>query len=182
MKPLIPVPRDRLAELLQASGSPLTPEQYVASLPEMQTNKKYESRAWAAAISKYCLVVVAALGVITVPFLGFDIENLIIVVGLVTVTYFEFRVHRYFREGNPEAPTLGYRNQACFAAAIVIYCLYSAFSTFQLPAEDMNLIEQSNFIDPGVLNNLVRVFYLFIAVLAGGSQYGLAMYYRSARS
>jgi len=103
------------------------------------------------------------------------------VVGLVTVTFFEFRVHRYFRENNPRAPGLGFRNQSAFAAAILIYCLYHAFSPVQIPVQDMTLVEENNLIDPGTLKNLARVFYLSIAIVAGGSQFALAWYYRCAQ-
>jgi len=181
MKPLISIPREALAELLRASGSPLTPEQYLASLAELDIYKKYNGRAWAAVISKYCILVVAILSVVLLPILGFDVENLIIVAGLATVTFFEFRVHRYFCENNPKAPSLGFRNQSCFAAAILIYCLYHAFFAFQLSVQDMNLVEENNLIDPNALKSLTRVFYLGIAIVAGGSQYGLAVYYRSAQ-
>jgi hypothetical protein len=181
MNPLIPIPREALAELLRASGSPLTPEQYAASLAELDIYKKYNSRAWAAVINKYCILVVAILSVVLLPVLGFDAENLMIVAGLATVAFFEFRVHRYFRENNPKAPGLGFRNQSAFAAAILIYCLYHAFFTFQLPVQDMNLVEENNLIDPGSLKSLARIFYLGIAIVAGGSQYGLAVYYRSAQ-
>jgi len=181
MNPLISLPREALAELLRASGSPLTPEQYVASLTEVAAYKKYPRRALAAAISKYCLLLVAILAVVCLPLVGFDLEDLIIVAGLATVTFFEFRVHRYFRENNPQAPSLGFRNQSAFAAAILIYCLYHAFSTFQLPVQDMNLIEENNLIDPSALKNLTRIFYLGIALVAGGSQFGLAWYYRGAQ-
>jgi len=181
MNPFISISREKLAELLRASGSPLTPEQYVASLPETGAYKKYASRATAAAWSKYFLLVVAVLAVVLLPVLGFDFENLIIVAGLATVTFFEYRVHRYFRENDPRAPSLGFRNQSAFAAAILIYCLYHAFSTFQLPLQDMNLVEENNLIDPSALKSLARVFYLSIAVVAGGSQFGLAWYYRSAQ-
>ena len=51
MNPLISIPREALAELLRAAGSPLTPEQYLASLTEMDIYKKYPGRAWAAAVS-----------------------------------------------------------------------------------------------------------------------------------
>jgi len=102
-------------------------------------------------------------------------------VGLATVTFFEFRVHSYFRENNPKAPSLGYRNQSCFAAAILIYCLYHAFFTFQFSAQDMNLVEENNLIDPNSLKSLFRLFYLCIAIIAGGSQFGLACYYRGAQ-
>ena len=181
MNPFVSIPREALAELLRASGSPLTPEQYLASLQEADDYKRYPSRAWAAVISKYCILVVAILSVVLLPILGFDFENMIIVAGLVTVTYFEFRVHRYFCENNPQAPSLGFRNQSCFAAAILIYCLYHAFAPVQLSSQDMNLIEENNLIDPATLKDMGRIFYLGIAVVAGGSQFWLACYYRSAQ-
>jgi len=182
MPTYITIPREGLAELLRAAGSPLTPEQYVASLPqpEMGPYRKYPGRAVAAAISKYFILVVAVLGVVGLPFMGFDLEDIIIVTGLVTVTFFEYRVHRYFSECDPRAPSLGFRNQTCFAAAIVIYCLYHAFTVFQLPHDTMTLVEQNNLIDMNSLKAMVRAFYLGIAVVAGGSQFGLALYYRAA--
>jgi len=181
MNPLISIPREALAELLRASGSLLTPEQYLASLPELSTYKKYPGRAKAAAVSKYFLLVVAVLAVVLLPILGFGFENLVIVAGLATVTFFEYRVHRYFRDNNPKAPNLGFRNQSCFAAGILIYCLYHAFSTFQIPLQTQTLVEENNLIDLNMLGSLVRVFYLSIAVIAGGSQFGLAWYYRGAQ-
>ena len=185
MNPLISIPREALAELLRASGSPLTPEQYVASLPELGAYKKYPGRATVAAWSKNTLLVVAVFAglfaVISVPFFGFSFENVIIVVGLSAVTFYEYRVHRYFREWNPEAPSLGFRNQSAFAAAILIYCLYHAFSAFQIPLQTQTLIEENNLIDSNALKSVARVFYLIIAVVAGGSQFGLAWYYRSAQ-
>jgi hypothetical protein len=182
MNPFISIPRQALAELLKTCGSPLTPEQYVASLPELSTFKKYPSRAWAAIINKYCILVVTVLSVAFLPILGFDLENLIIIAGLAAVTFFEFRVHRYFLDCNPEAPSLGFRNQSCFAGAILIYCLYHAFSTFQMPADAMTMVEENNVIDPEMLKSVTRLFYLGIAVVAGGSQFALACYYRSAKN
>jgi len=181
MNRFISIPREALAELLRASGSTLTPEQYLASLPELSTYKKYPGRAKAATVNKYCLLLVAVLAVVCLPFLGFTFENLIIAAGLVTVTFFEYRVHRYFRENNPEAPSLGFRNQSAFAAAILIYCLYHAFAPLQLSHDAMSMIEENNVMDVSTLNSLVRMFYLSVAVLAGGSQFALAWYYRSAR-
>jgi len=183
MPPYIAIPRDALVELLRAARSPLTPEQYVASLtpPEMGDYRKYPGRVVAAAINKYFLLVVAVFGVVGLPFVGFDFENIIIVAGLVTVTFFEYRVHRYFRESDPKAPGLGFRNQSCFAAAIVIYCLYHAFAAFQLPKDTMTLVEENNLIDVNTLKTMVRIFYLSIAIIAGGSQFGLALYYRGAK-
>ncbi|MCE0523460.1 MAG: hypothetical protein LV480_11185 [Methylacidiphilales bacterium] len=178
MNPLISIPRDALAELLRASGSALTPEEYVASLPEVSTYKKYPSRAWAAGVSKYCILVVAVLAVVCVPFLGFSIENLIIAAGLVTVTFFEYRVHRYFRENNPKAPSLGFRNQAAFAATILIYCLYHAIVPAQIPSDYSEVMDPSMLV---IMQGFERVFYLIIAIVAGGSQFGLAWYYRNAQ-
>jgi hypothetical protein len=180
MKPLFSIPRDNLAELLQAAGSPLTPEEYVASLPLRDDFRKYPGRAWAAAVSKYFLLIVAILSVVSLPFVGFDLENVIIVVGLVTVTFFEYRVHRYFLEENPDAPRLGFRNQALFAAAILIYCLYHALivSAAPLPAEYREVMDPST---AGMVQGLERVTYFIVAIVAGGSQFGLAWYYRSAQ-
>jgi hypothetical protein len=182
MNRLISIPREALAELLRAAGSPLTPEQYLASLPDLGVYKKYPGRAWAAAVSKYCILVVTVAGVLLLPVLGFDFENLIVEAGLVAVTFFEYRVHRYFRENNPEAPNLGFRNQSCFAAAILIYCLYHAFAPLQLSSQDMTLVEENNLIDPNTLKNIERIFYLGIAIIAGGSQFALAWYYRNAKA
>jgi hypothetical protein len=131
-------------------------------------------------MSKYSVLVVAVAAVLLLPVLGFGFENLVITVGLITVTFFEYRVHRYFREKNPLAPSLGFRNQSAFAAAILIYCLYHAFTPFQIPLEAQNMMEDNNLIDPSALKGLVRTSYLFIAILVGGSQFALAWYYRSA--
>ena len=46
----------------------------------------------------------------------------------------------------------------------------------------MTLVEENNLIDPNSLKNMVRIFYFVIAIVAGGSQYGLAVYYRSAQA
>ncbi len=181
MKPLVSIPREKLAELLQASGSLLTPEQYLASLPpQIDEFRKYPGRAWAAAISKYVLLVVAILSVLSLPLLGFDLENGIVVIGLVTVTFFEYRVHRYFRECNPEAPGLGFRNQACFAGAILIYCLYHAFlsSAVPLPSEYREVMDPPT---TALIQGFERAVYLIAAVVGGGSQFGLAWYYRQAQ-
>jgi hypothetical protein len=180
MNRFISIPREALAELLRASGSPLTPEQYVASLPDLVTYKKYPSRAKAATVNKYCLLVVAVLAVVCLPFLGFSFENLIIAAGLVTVAFFEYRVHRYFRENNPEAPRLGFRNQSAFAAAILIYCLYHAIvpTSIPIPSEYREVMDPSM---AGLMQGFERVVYLVIGVVAGGSQFALAWYYRSAQ-
>lgn len=180
MNPLISIPREALADLLRAAGSSLTPEQYVASLPEVTIYKKYPGRAWAAAISKYCLLVVTILAVMCLPVVGFDFEDLIIVAGLAMVTYFEFRVHCYFCENNPKAPSLGFRNQSCFAAGILIYCLYHALApaSIAIPSEYREVMDPST---TGLVQGFERLFYLIIAIVAGGSQFGLAWYYRNAQ-
>jgi hypothetical protein len=182
MNPFLSIPREALAELLRATGSPLTPEQYLESHPDVIAYGKFPSRANAAAWNKYFVLVVAVLGLVLLPFLGDYIENTIIVAGLVTVTFFEFRVHRYFRENNPKAPSLGFRNQACFAAGILIYCLYHVFAAMHLPAQTQNMIEENNLpIDADAIMGLERIFYLGIAVVAGGAQFALAWYYREAQ-
>jgi len=183
MNPFLSIPRQALAELLQACGSPLTPEQFLESLPDIIAYRKFPSRARAAAWSKYFILVVAVLGLVLLPFLGDYVENAIIVAGLATVTFFEFRVHRYFSENNPKAPSLGFRNQACFAAGILIYCLYHVFVAMQVPVQTRNMIEENNLpIDLDSIRSMERIFYLGVAMIAGGVQFALAWYYRSAQA
>jgi hypothetical protein len=193
MSRYVSIPREALAELLQALGSPLTPEQYLATLPppapgevssapsaDLSPYRRYKSRAIMAAMSKYTLLVIAVFGVVIVPFIGSYLENGIVLIGLITVTFFEYRVHRYFRSNDPRAPSLGYSNQAGFAAGIVVYCLYHALIPYRL-SNDMQGLLQGSGIDEQMVKTMERGFYLFIAALAGGSQFWLACYYRRAQ-
>lgn len=179
MNSYISIPREALAELLLAAGSPLTPEEYLASLPslDMDAYKKYPARVKTSAWSKNILLVVAVLAGLGLPF-SFDLEDVIIAIGLATVTYFEFRVHRYFSDSNPEAPSLGYRNQSCFAAAILIYGLYHAFVPTSIPSQVSDLIDPTMMT---MIMGLERIFYLVIGIVGGVSQFWLACYYRNAR-
>jgi len=88
-------------------------------------------------------------------------------------------VHRYFLENNPQAPSLGFRNQSAFAAAILIYCLYHAVVPVSIPSDYSSVMDPSMLV---LMQSFERVFYLIIAIVAGGSQFGLAWYYRSAQS
>jgi hypothetical protein len=180
MNPFFSIPREALAELLKNSGSPLTPEQYAASLPQVDIFKKYAARARVSAWSKTILLVAAVLAGLCLPF-GFDLEGVIIVAGLAAVTFFEHRVNRYFREGNPEAPNLGFRNQSCFAAAILIYGLFHAFvpSQIQIPTEYREVMDPNT---TAMIQAFEKVFYLIIGFVGGISQFGLAWYYRRAQA
>jgi hypothetical protein len=178
MNPLIPVPREALAQLLKSAGSTLTPEQFVAEQPEMNVYRKYPGRARAAAWSKSVLLVVVIFAGLIIPF-SFDFENLLIFAGLATVTYFEARVHRGFQQGKPDAPKLGFTNQSCFAAGILIYGIYHAI----LPPQFSDLHDLG--IDPGQIismQGVARGFYVIIGVVGGVSQFALAWYYRSANA
>jgi hypothetical protein len=176
MKPSVTIPREKLAELLQASGSALTPEEYTASLPGTGSHRKYPSRARAAAWSKNVLIFVLILSVLF-TFTDFGIENILIIIGLGTVTFFETRVHRYFWDDDPAAPELGFRNQGGFAAGILVYGLYHAFVPSQIPPEYKDLIDPSMI---GTLQAMERISYLVIGIVGGVSQFALAWYYRSA--
>jgi hypothetical protein len=172
------MPREKIAELLQASGSTLTPEEYLASLPAPAAAfEKYPGRERAAAWSKNILIFVT---VISVLFTLFDlgVENIIIVIWLGSLSYFETRVHRYFSENNPAAPSLGFRNQSAFAAGILIYGIYHS-------AVPMDLTEVRDLLDPStfqMIQQMVRVGYLIVGFVGGISQFALAWYYRSAQS
>jgi hypothetical protein len=183
MENMITIPRQALVELLRASGSTLTPEQYLASLPDARTTQKYAGRTSASAWSKGILLVAALVsGIWTCLPVGFGIEGIIITIGLGVVTFFEYRVNDYFRTLNLKAPDLGFRNQSAFAAAILLYGLYHAMVPYQMSSDMQGFFEQSNVADLDMLRNLTRVFYLIIGVTGGISQFGLAWYYRSARA
>jgi len=187
MDRLVSIPRESLAQLLQAADSPLTPEEYLASLsnlppvPEAGPDpfRKYRSRAVAAAFSKYFLLIAAIISTgLTCTPIGFGIEGIIVSVSLIALTYFEYRVHSGFRDHQPEAPLLGFRNQSAFALFILIYCLYHAFAPVQIPADYREAMEPDM---TGTIQLVVMVSYLAIAIVGGLSQFGLACYYRAAR-
>jgi len=150
-------------------------------LPEFGVYAKYRGRARAAAWNKYILLFFTILsGIWTCLPIGFGLESVLIALVLVGVTIIEYRVHRYFRESNPEAPTLGFRNQAFFAAVILVYCLYHAWAGSQMPGS----VEVNNLIDSDTMDQvgtIVRASYLVIGVVGCISQFGLAWYYRTAR-
>ena len=181
MKPTVNIPREKLAELLQASGSTLTPEEYTAALPGTGAFRKFPGRARAAAWSKNVLIFVLVLSVFITLF-DFGVENIVVLIGLSAVTFFEMRVHRYFWEDNPEAPVLGFRNQCCFAAGILVYGLYHAVVPGQIAGQIP--AEYREYMDPSMTNLILvmtRGAYLLIGIVGGISQFALAWYYRSAR-
>ncbi len=179
LSPLLFVPRDALAQLLQAAGSAQTPEEFVAALPQIEAYGKYAARASAAAWSKYVLYVVAAFALLCTVF-SFGVENLIILVWLSLVAFLESRVHRGFQQGDPGAPDLGFRNQAGFAAGILVYGLYHAATV----GSSSILDELNGSFDPPMIAAIelgMRAFYLFIGVVGGVSQFWLGWYYRGAK-
>ena len=114
----------------------------------MELNPKYRGRARAAVWSKSILATAAVLSVLILPF-SFDLESAVVVAGILTVTYFEFRVHRYFSQGDARAPGLGFRNQSCFAAGILVYGLYHAAVPTPIPPEYRNLLDEPGLgVDP----------------------------------
>ena len=176
---MIPIPRQALADLLQAAGSPLTPEAYLATLSPSEGFEKYPSRAKVALWSKHILLAAAIIsGVwICLPF-GFDLSGLLVAIALAVLTFFEYRVHAYFCARNPKAPRLGFRNQTGLAVTIFIYGIYHAMLPFQVPTW------LDSFIDPtslALMKTVIRYGYIAIAVVGGISQFGQAWFYWKAR-
>jgi hypothetical protein len=183
MDRMVTIPREALAELLRAAGSPLTPEEYLASVTGAVATPdqfpKYRGRRIAAAISKGCLLAAVILSALVCVF-SFDLTAFFITVILGVFTYFEYRVHAGFRDLKVEAPMLGFYNQAAFAAFILIYCLYHALVPTQIDIPS----EYREYMDPDMTSTIqtaVVVGYLAIAIVGGLSQFGLAYYYRAAR-
>ncbi len=147
----------------------------------MEINPKYRSRISVAWWSKTLLAIAAGLSVLLlIP--DFDWWTALAVAGVLVVTFFEFRVHRYFLTGDPRAPDLGFRNQACFAAGIMMYGLYHAF--YPLSIQAMIPPELRDFYDESqidLMQSIVKNGFLVVGILAGASQFGLAWYYRSAK-
>ena len=179
MNHLVSIPREALAELLRASGSPLTPEQYLASLPEVNTFAKYASRAKVSTWSRNLLIAAVVIGALILPF-NFDFESLVLFIGVAVVAFFEFKVNRYFIEWNPRAPNLGFRNQTAFAAGILVYGLYHGL--FPQPAQLPEGLRE--YMDPSMtdlMQSASKVTYLAVGIIGGISQFALACYYRFAR-
>jgi hypothetical protein len=146
----------------------------------MEFTQQYRGRITAAWWSKTLLAIAAVISVLLLPF-GFDVWSALLVAGVLTVTFFEFRVHHYFRTGDTRAPGLGFRNQSCLAAAILLYGLYHALRPE--PIESMLpqwYIEMVGTDAVDSLQTTIRDGYLLIGILGGLSQFGLAWYYRSA--
>jgi hypothetical protein len=144
----------------------------------MEINPKYRGRISAAWWSKTLIAFAAVLSVILLPF-GFDWESALVVAGVLTVTFFEFRVHRYFLTGDPRAPDLGFRNQSCFAAGILLYGLYHAFYPTPIPPAYRELLDEPTL---EAFQNTIKNGYLVVGMLGGLSQFGLAWYYRGAKA
>jgi hypothetical protein len=144
----------------------------------MEINPKYRGRINAAWWSKTLLAVASVISVLLLPF-GFDWSDALIVAGVLTVTCFEFRVHHYFLTGDARGPALGFRNQSCFAAGILLYGLYNAAHPPPFPSEYQNLFDAPT-ID--LIQGTIRNGYLAIGIAGGLSQFWLAWYYRSAKA
>ena len=148
----------------------------------MEINPKYRPRISTAWWSKTILAIAAVISVLLL-LCDFDWWDALAVAGVLVVTFFEFRVHRYFLTGDPRAPDLGFRNQSGFAAGILLYGLYHAFEP--PPIQTLVPPELLTYIDAGTIEYVketIKNGYLAVGILGGLSQFGLAWYYRSAKS
>jgi hypothetical protein len=180
MNRFVSIPREALADLLKSAGSPLTPEAYLASLPEFGEFRKYASRTSAAVWSKNILLAAAIISALwTCLPIGFSFEGVLVTVILAAITYFEFQVHRAFRDRQREAPVLGFRNQVFFAAFIFLYGLYHAFAPLQVPANYREIMGDADTMR--LIRFVTIATYLTVGIVGGISQFCLAWYYSAAR-
>ena len=148
----------------------------------MEINPKFRSRANTAWWSKTILAIATVISVLLI-LVDFDWADALVVVGVLAVTFFEFRVYRYFLTGDLRAPDLGFRNQSCFAAGILLYGLYHALA--QPPLETLMPRELLDYMDATTLEFMkatIKYGYLTVGIVGGISQFGLAWYYRGAKS
>ncbi len=148
----------------------------------MEINPKYRGRISTAWWSKTILAIAAVLSVLLLV-VGFDWEDALVVAGVLAVTFFEFRVHHYFLTGDPRAPDLGFRNQSCFAAGILLYGLYHAVHV--PPLQTLVPEELVDYLDAPTMEfmkSTIKYGYLSVGILGGASQFGLAWYYRGAKA
>jgi hypothetical protein len=147
----------------------------------MELTPQYRARLSTAWWSKVILAGASLLSLL-ILICDFDWWGALIVAGVVAVTFFEFRVYRYFATGDPRAPGLGFRNQACFAAAILMYGLYHAL--FPQPLQSVLPQWYLDFIGADSVDYLqgtIRDGYLVVGIVGGLSQFWLAWYYRGAK-
>jgi len=148
----------------------------------MEINPKYRGRTSTAWWSKTILAVAAVISVLLV-LIDFDWADALVVVGVVAVTFFEFRVHRYFLTGDPRAPELGFLNQSFFAAGILLYGLYHAVYEPQIqalvPQEILAYLDETSI---ELMKATIKYGYLTVGLIGGVSQFGLACYYRGAKA
>jgi hypothetical protein len=169
---LVEVPEDALQALLQGSGQ--TVEEFLrANRARIQTGREFQKRAnaakwsrlWLAASTLFCLVSLVT---------GRDIEDLISLVLLGSMTCVEFKVRNWFLNGDPRGAIYGYWNQTLFAALFLIYGAYH-FVTASTPRSATEMLDASY--APLVLQ-LSRIFYAVVGLVGAAGQYALALYYK----
>jgi hypothetical protein len=188
MPKFVHIPEEVLAALLREAGHPESVEQYLAATGAQAGAVRHERlvrRARAAYWSRFWLTLSAAvtwLGVAGGP----DVEGLIAGVLLTGMTVVEFRVYRFFTEGDARGAIYGWWNQCLFAALFLIYGGYhGTFVTIPpMASEAMTYLNAGG--DGGgadVLPNvtqLVQFTYYSIGLVGAVGQFTLACYYRAA--
>jgi zinc transporter ZupT len=139
---------------------------------------KYSGRIRAAVWSKNILLIAFILGV-PLTLISFDLEGLVLLILVGVVTYFEFRTYNYFTAGDPRAPQLGFLNQSCFAAGILVYGMVHAVMTnaSEMPSWASEAIDADT---QAMIVQVTREGYVVIGIVGCLSQFALAWYYRNA--
>ena len=174
---LIQVPEDVLKDLLRRAGIQDDPQQFLNSHKHKVTaGEIYQKRAKVAYWS------IMWLGFSTMfSLFGFvlyrDFEDFISLVILGAMTYTEFRVRKWFIEGDIRGSIYGYWNQTGFA---VFFLIYGAYHTLTPPEllSNPQLAELAGQELMNMVGMMTKISYALIGIVCGACQYSLALYYK----
>ncbi len=188
--PPIPPPLPQVQAPAPAQ-SPLSEAHWEAIRQAQLPRRALLKAASTAKFSSVTLLVMAVLGILSLPF-GVTVENLVIVAGLAVTGMIELRGSRRFRQASPSvARDLGL-NQLALGTLIILYCIvqmvtFRADASSVVSPEVAELLPQMPEMQRSVqqmtslLPMMMYGFYGLVILLSVLMQGGLALYYFTRR-
>lgn len=174
---LVQIPEDVLDDLLRQAGINDAPKQFLGRHKHKITaGEIYQKRAKVAYWSIMWLGFSAMFSLLC--FAKFrDFEDFISVVSLGAMTYTEFRVRKWFIEGDSRGSIYGYWNQTGFAVFFLIYGAYHALTPPELLSSPI-FSEVFGAEQLALIATTVKMCYAIIGIVCAACQYSLALYYK----